>query len=489
LVTSALFDGVNTTIQGTLNSTASTSFFIDAFANIDRDSPGFAEGRTYVGSTTCATNASGDCSWTVVAQGQSAIHTATATTPTGQTSELTKNQDPNDLDADGFPNGTDNCPNNYNPSQQDVDADGRGDLCDNCVSVANANQADADGDGLGDLCDPCPSYAPNDQDGDGVCGNIDNCPTTWNHAQGDRDLDGRGDRCDNCPSISNPTQTDSDNDGTGDPCDCEPADNNDRVPAEVPSLTAGKSGTSGIVLSWSPSFGSERYSVVRGLLSSKGTGQYGSCLVEGVRSPASYTDPTVPPQGDGFFYLAQGQNFDCGMGPLGFTSSDADRVNNDPNACQGYVIHDSYPTSETTVLGTVTGGSYLDTYSSNDVVESLREELTGSPPPSNQSSRLDHRWTFSVVAGAFTEFHVECDYATPTDGDTFRFYYSTDGTNFTSIALNIFPTADNDTDLVANLPSGLSGGVIIRVVDTVVGPGDTELNTIHVDEIWIRSIP
>jgi CSLREA domain-containing protein len=490
LVTSEVFDGVNTTIQGTLNSTASTSFAIDVFANIDRDAPGFAEGRTYVGSTACSTNATGNCSWTVVFQGQSALHTATATTPTGKTSELTKNQDPNDLDADGFPNGTDNCPNNYNPLQQDVDADGRGDLCDNCVSVANANQADADGDGLGDLCDPCPNYVPNDQDGDGVCGNVDNCPTTWNHAQGDRDSDGRGDRCDNCPSISNPTQTDSDNDGTGDPCDCEPADNADRVPGEVPSLTATKSGASGIVLTWGASFGSERYSVVRGLLSTKGVGQYGSCLVQGVRSPASSTDPTVPPQGDGFFYLAQGQNFDCGIGSLGFTSSDADRINNDPNACQGYAVNDAYPVSETSILGTVTGGSYLDTLSSNDVVESLREELIGSGPPSNKTSRLDHRWTFTVVAGAFTEFHVECDAAFSPDGDTFQFAYSTDGTNFTNIALNGFiPTADNDIDLFSNLPSGLSGNVIIRVSDTNGALGSVDLDTIHVDEMWIRSIP
>lgn len=492
IITSAVFDGVHTTIQGTLNSTATSTFAIDVFGNTGYEPPGFAEGRTPLGSTVCTTDASGNGSWSLVHAGQSAIHTATATDASGRTSELTKNQDANDLDGDGVQNGADNCPTFYNPAQLDTDADGKGNGCDNCAAVANADQADADADGLGDACDPCPNYAPNDQDGDGFCGNVDNCPTTWNNAQADRDADGRGDRCDNCVDVANASQFDSDGDGAGDPCDCEPLDSQERPPREVAGLTANKTGASGIVLSWSVGgSGTDRYSIVRGLLSSKGPGQYGSCLAEGIRfSP--YTDGTVPPAGDGFFYLMQGQNFDCGMGGLGFTSSDADRINASPGACTGYPFSDAYATSETTTLGTRTGGSYLDMLSSNDVVESLQEVLLGSGPPSNRSSRLDHRWTIPVTPapGGFIEFHVECDYPPPSDGDAFRFEYSTDGVTFTILNLNGFiPNADNDIDLYSFLPSTLSGNVIVRVVDTNQGAGNTELNTIHVDELWIRSIP
>jgi hypothetical protein len=70
---------------------------------------------------------------------------------------------------------TDNCPENYNPSQCDFEGDGIGDACDECT--------DLDGDGYGD-----PGFAANV------------CPE------------------DNCPGIYNPDQTDSDGDGIGDAC-------------------------------------------------------------------------------------------------------------------------------------------------------------------------------------------------------------------------------------------------------------------------------
>ncbi len=148
-----------------------------------------------------------------------------------------------DSDGDGFIDGCDNCPDDYNPSQADSDNDGSGDhcdlcpgfpddvdgdedgmpdACDNCPDIANPAQADTDGDGLGDLCDNCPDFANPEQidlDDDGAGDGCDNCPDIANPNQADADDDGVGDNCDNCPDLPNPEQRDTDGDGTGDLCD------------------------------------------------------------------------------------------------------------------------------------------------------------------------------------------------------------------------------------------------------------------------------
>jgi hypothetical protein len=163
--------------------------------------------------------------------------------------------DPNNYDYDGVPNGTDNCPWIYNPSQSDLESDGIGDACDfcildpendidsdavcgnldNCPYVANPTQADADSDGPGDACDDC---TDTDSDGYGnpgypanIC-TLDNCPWHSNPGQEDLDSDGAGDICDtdddgdgvldgidNCPEIYNPNQANVDGDPYGDACD------------------------------------------------------------------------------------------------------------------------------------------------------------------------------------------------------------------------------------------------------------------------------
>jgi hypothetical protein len=192
-----------------------------------------------------------------------------------------------DPDNDGFPNGTDNCPDTPNPNQVnddsdafgnacdncpddpnddqiDADSDGIGDECDdcidvdddeacddadNCLNLANPGQEDSDGDDTGDACDVCSLDPDDDIDSDGICGDVDNCPDDPNSGQENSDNDDTGDACDvcsldpdddtdndgvcgdvdNCPEDSNPSQTDTDFDGKGDVCDPCPDDINDDI--------------------------------------------------------------------------------------------------------------------------------------------------------------------------------------------------------------------------------------------------------------------
>jgi hypothetical protein len=66
---------------------------------------------------------------------------------------------PGDVDGDGIPDTSDDCPTVADPAQHDEDGDGIGNVCDNCPATPNPTQANGDGDGVGDACDPEPSAA------------------------------------------------------------------------------------------------------------------------------------------------------------------------------------------------------------------------------------------------------------------------------------------------------------------------------------------
>jgi hypothetical protein len=104
-------------------------------------------------------------------------------------------------------------------------------------------------------------------------------------------------------------------------------------------------------------------------------------------------------------------------------------------------------------------------------------------------SRLEERWTITVGAGSVKQLHVEGFRSASTDGDNFEFGYSTDGgTSFTPVSLTL-PLFDDNIDRAATLPGSLSGSVLIRVVDTDHTAGHQTLDTVSIDELWIRTAP
>ena len=403
---------------------------------------------------------------------------------TGDACDACPLSNPDDADGDGICGNIDNCPNTFNPDQSDQDADGIGDACDNCPSVPNPLQADSDGDGMGDACDRCPFSNPDDADNDGICDNVDNCLGTYNAVQVDTDGDGRGDLCDNCPAAANSSQVDSDGDGVGDACDCQPIDPNDARPREARNLRLTRSGTVA-TLTWDALAASDSYLVTRGLTGSLSAGHYGSCFVRGLTATTT-SDADLPPAGAAFTYLVQGDNDECGPGTLGYSSNETERMNSNPAACKPLLPTDRYPTSEMTVVGTRTG-SYVDLSASDDVYESIQEVLSQGPA-AQRLSLLEHRWNINVAPGSRVELHVEGYRTTSIDGDDFRFDYSTNGgTSWNPVTLSL-PLFDENRDRVGPLPASLSGSVVLRVVDTDRTPGHKSLDTVTLDQLWIRSV-
>jgi hypothetical protein len=392
----------------------------------------------------------------------------------------TPNVDRFDLDRDGLGDTCDPCPDEVGGDMNDSDGDTVPNCNDNCLLAPNSGQTDTDSDGLGDACDPFPT----DPDDDGASPGSDNCEATFNPAQVDLDLDGVGDLCDNCPDHNNPGQEDADGDGEGAPCDCQGTDPTDRGPGRVEGLTAELGASNATMLSWPAVPGGDVYSVTRVDLASLGAGEYGGCLIEGVQG-TTYEDTTVPLTGQGFGYIVQAQNFDCGLGPLGYDSAETMRSNGNPAACIGQAHTDWYASSEQPIEGIVTG-TYLDTHFSDDVYESITEVVTGSPPTVRAS--LEHQWTITFASASRVELHIEAHINQVSE--FFKLWYSTGGgDNWQLIAHIQLPEFVKDTERAEELPDTLSGTVIFSVTDSDEAlPGDTIADTVWIDELFVRTI-
>jgi hypothetical protein len=94
VLASAALSGGMTQVSGQLDSTPSTTFTLDFYANTLPDASGYGEGQTYLGSTTVTTDATGHATFstTVAAApvGQQFV-SATATDSSGNTSEFSAN--------------------------------------------------------------------------------------------------------------------------------------------------------------------------------------------------------------------------------------------------------------------------------------------------------------------------------------------------------------------------------------------------------------
>jgi hypothetical protein len=182
LLSSAVRVGGTLTVAGSLNSTASTSFLIEFFANPSCDGT-HGEGKTYLGSTTVTTNGSGNASFspglpaTTLPAGQTITSTATRTVSPLDTSEFSQCQAVTcavgDTDCDGYmdtaatkhqgPSNTDvsvdNCPGIFRPDQLNSD----GNHVSHAPYYATLDKTWPRSDALGDVCDF-------DWDNDGISG-------------------------------------------------------------------------------------------------------------------------------------------------------------------------------------------------------------------------------------------------------------------------------------------------------------------------------
>ncbi|MCK5805774.1 MAG: cadherin-like domain-containing protein, partial [Lentisphaeria bacterium] len=143
-----------------------------------------------------------------------------------------------------------------------------------------------------------------------------------------------------------------------------------------------------------------------------------------------------------------------------------------------------FASSESTVKGSILG-SFSDTFSNNDIYETLTEVESGGKP-SRRYSQLEHTWTFSVTGGELVTFYVEAHHTANSEGDDFIFAYSTDGASYTDM-VTVTKTTDDNTAQFYVLPGTLSGTVYVRVLDTDHSQGNRVLDSLYVDALFVTS--
>ncbi len=143
-------------------------------------------------------------------------------------------------------------------------------------------------------------------------------------------------------------------------------------------------------------------------------------------------------------------------------------------------IH-TYVSSESTLTGIISSGSYLDT-ATNISSETLTEVHQGGRP-NKRVSALEHIWTISsIVPGETVTLNIDAEVPLNSEEDNFIFSYSVDGNTYTELA-----TIQNGTErtvLSTILPSTLSS-LDIKVTDSerTAGNGTSDSIIIHKIEI------
>jgi PKD repeat protein len=135
------------------------------------------------------------------------------------------------------------------------------------------------------------------------------------------------------------------------------------------------------------------------------------------------------------------------------------------------------------VAGTVLG-SFTDTQTNNGVSQAITERVSGGKKQ-NRYSYLEFKWVFNVGPATGFLLNLNAWASGSTDGDDFVFAWSTNDSTYTDV-LTVSST-DPANNQMAILPGTLNGTVYIRVRDTNRVPGNTALDTINVDHLYIHA--
>jgi len=144
---------------------------------------------------------------------------------------------------------------------------------------------------------------------------------------------------------------------------------------------------------------------------------------------------------------------------------------------------DQYATGEQIGAGNV-NGTYLDLQYADSSEQSIRERESGGKK-NKRYSFLEHTWLFNVQAGNAVTLFLTGRQNASTDNDQMNFSYSINGAAYQPLSLNL---GTSSAPHVIPLSYAVSGGDLrVRVNDSDQTQGNRALDTVYVDQMYIRT--
>jgi PKD repeat protein len=160
---------------------------------------------------------------------------------------------------------------------------------------------------------------------------------------------------------------------------------------------------------------------------------------------------------------------------------DTDSVRDIISVSEPPLYADHYAEADLPTAGRI-HGRFSNTHGDDGSVQAITER-EGSGKPDLRYSYLSHTWQFTVTPGDTVTLHANAWSGGSSDGDAFVFAWSSDGKTFR----DLFTVEGGNPSNVESGVIAASGTLYIRVSDTDRTPSHRELNSIYVDQLYIRS--
>jgi len=168
---------------------------------------------------------------------------------------------------------------------------------------------------------------------------------------------------------------------------------------------------------------------------------------------------------------------------LTVTDNDAasDQASNPVTASDPAGFTDYPAVADLPSAGTVSG-TYADTISDDSTSQQITERESGGKK-NGRYSYLSHTWRFAVSSASMVTFMTNAWSSGSSDGDAFDFAWSTDNSNFTYM----FTVSNSNTTNFQSAVIPASGTLYIRVTDIDQTAGNSALDSVFIDYMFIRA--